>query len=70
MDIIAELTSRYSCANIINIDELTGYFNSVVENKMYAVLNEINNYNNSKNSVATVVKSIFSDLTIRINEKN
>ncbi|KAA6381615.1 MAG: hypothetical protein EZS28_022858 [Streblomastix strix] len=69
-DVIAELTSRYSCSNITNIDEFTGRFNSVVENKMFAVLNEMMNYNYSKKGVATVMKSIISDLTIRINEKN
>ncbi|KAA6398679.1 MAG: hypothetical protein EZS28_005793 [Streblomastix strix] len=69
-DVIAELTSLYSCPNITNIDEFIGRFNSVVENKMFAVLNEIMNYNGSKKGVATVMKSIISDLSIRINEKN
>ncbi|KAA6389154.1 MAG: hypothetical protein EZS28_015319 [Streblomastix strix] len=69
-DVIVELTSRYSCPNITNIDEFTGRFNSVVENKMFAVLNEMMNYKDSKKGVATVMKSIISDLTIRINEKN
>ncbi|KAA6375603.1 MAG: hypothetical protein EZS28_028869 [Streblomastix strix] len=52
------------------IDEFTGRFNSVVENKMFAVQNEMMNYNDSKKGVATVMKSIISDLTIRINERN
>ncbi|KAA6394594.1 MAG: hypothetical protein EZS28_009877 [Streblomastix strix] len=69
-DVIAELTSRYSCSNITNIDEFTGRFNSIVENKMFAVLNEMMNQNDSKKGVATVMKSIISDLTIRINEMN
>ncbi|KAA6384833.1 MAG: hypothetical protein EZS28_019640 [Streblomastix strix] len=69
-DVIAELTSRYSCSNITNIDEFTGRFNSVVENKMFAVLNEMMNYNESKKGIATVMKSIISDESIRINEKN
>ncbi|KAA6379290.1 MAG: hypothetical protein EZS28_025182, partial [Streblomastix strix] len=37
---------------------------------MFAVLNEMMNYNDSKKGVAIVMKSIISDLTIRINEKN
>jgi hypothetical protein len=37
---------------------------------MFAVLNEMMNYNESKKSVATVMKSIISDESIRINEKN
>ncbi|KAA6390846.1 MAG: hypothetical protein EZS28_013630 [Streblomastix strix] len=68
-DVIAELTNRYSCPNITNIDEFTGNFNSVVENKIFSVLIEMRNYD-SKKSVATVMKSIISDPTIRINEKN
>ncbi|KAA6366885.1 MAG: hypothetical protein EZS28_037588, partial [Streblomastix strix] len=69
-DVIAELTNRYSCPNITNIDEFTGDFNSVVENKMFSVLNEMRNYNDSKKGIATVMKSIISDESIRINEKN
>ncbi|KAA6380777.1 MAG: hypothetical protein EZS28_023693, partial [Streblomastix strix] len=69
-DVIAELTNRYSCPNITNIDEFTGKFNSVVENKMFSVLIEAMNYNDSKKGVATIMKSIISDQTIRINEKN
>ncbi|KAA6362048.1 MAG: hypothetical protein EZS28_042425, partial [Streblomastix strix] len=68
-DVIAEQTNRYNCPNITNIDEFTGNFNSVVENKMFSVLNEMTNYD-SKKSVATVMKSIISYPTIRINEKN
>ncbi|KAA6354370.1 MAG: hypothetical protein EZS28_050103 [Streblomastix strix] len=69
-DVIAELLNRYSCPNITNIDEFTGKFNSVVENKMFAVHDEMMNYNDSRKGIATVMKSIISDQTIRINEKN
>ncbi|KAA6392422.1 MAG: hypothetical protein EZS28_012054 [Streblomastix strix] len=68
-DVIAELTNRYGCPNITNIDKFTGNFNSVVENKMFSVLIVMRNYY-SKKSVATVMKSIISYPTIRINEKN
>ncbi|KAA6356010.1 MAG: hypothetical protein EZS28_048463 [Streblomastix strix] len=37
---------------------------------MFSVLNEIRNYNNSKKGIATIIKSIISDESIRINEKN
>ncbi|KAA6368749.1 MAG: hypothetical protein EZS28_035724 [Streblomastix strix] len=69
-DVIAELTNRYSCPNITNIDEFTGDFNSVVENKMFSVLNEMRNYNDSKKGIVTVMISIISDEFIRLNEKN
>ncbi|KAA6394770.1 MAG: hypothetical protein EZS28_009699, partial [Streblomastix strix] len=68
-DMIAELTNRYSCPNITNIDKFTGNFNSVVENKMLSVLNEMRNYDIKKN-VVTVKKSIISDQIIIINKKN
>ncbi|KAA6403762.1 MAG: hypothetical protein EZS28_000718 [Streblomastix strix] len=69
-DVIAELINRFSCPNITNIEEFTGDFNSVVENKMFAVLNEIRNYNDFKKGIATVMKSIISDQSIIIIEKN
>ncbi|KAA6396600.1 MAG: hypothetical protein EZS28_007875 [Streblomastix strix] len=69
-DEIVELTRRHSCPNILNMDEFTGRFNSVVENKIFAVLNEIMNYNDSKKRVATVIKLIIQDKTIRFNKKS
>ncbi|KAA6382391.1 MAG: hypothetical protein EZS28_022082 [Streblomastix strix] len=68
-DVIAELTNRYSCPNITNTEEFTGNFNSVVENKMFSVLNELRNYD-TKKGLATIMKSVISDEYIRINEKN
>ncbi|KAA6371511.1 MAG: hypothetical protein EZS28_032963, partial [Streblomastix strix] len=47
-----------------------GTFNSVVENVMFAVLNEMMNYNESKKGTAQAMKTIITDKTIRINEKN
>ncbi|KAA6381613.1 MAG: hypothetical protein EZS28_022861 [Streblomastix strix] len=52
------------------IDEFTGTFNSVVENVMFAVLNEIMNYNESKKDTAQAMKTTITDKTLRINEKN
>ncbi|KAA6374239.1 MAG: hypothetical protein EZS28_030232 [Streblomastix strix] len=70
IDVIAEPASRYSYVNIRSIDEFSGKFISIVENKMFAVTNDMMIYKESKNVVATVMHSIISDLTIRINEKN
>ncbi|KAA6394713.1 MAG: hypothetical protein EZS28_009761 [Streblomastix strix] len=69
-DVNAELTNRYCCRNITNTDEFTGDFNSVVENQIFALLNEMRNYNDSKKGIVTVTKSIISDESIRIIEKN
>ncbi|KAA6377691.1 MAG: hypothetical protein EZS28_026784 [Streblomastix strix] len=69
-DVIAEMFSRYSQPNISTIDEFTGKLNSVVENVMFAVLNEMMNYNESKKCTVQVMKMIVNDQTIGINEKN
>ncbi|KAA6390828.1 MAG: hypothetical protein EZS28_013636, partial [Streblomastix strix] len=69
-DAISEIFSRYSQPNISTIEEFTGTFNSVVENVMFAVLNEMMNYNETKKGTAQAMKTIITDKTIRINEKN
>lgn len=61
---IVEHASRYSCANITNIDEFTGKFNLAVENITFAELYEMINYNYSNQRIATVIVIIISDLTI------
>ncbi|KAA6387184.1 MAG: hypothetical protein EZS28_017290 [Streblomastix strix] len=50
-DAISEMFSRYSQPNISTIEEFTETFNSVVENVMFAVLNEKMNYNESKKAI-------------------
>ncbi|KAA6380469.1 MAG: hypothetical protein EZS28_024002 [Streblomastix strix] len=67
---ISEMFSLYCQPNISTIEEFTGTFNSVVENVMFAVLNEMRNFNESKKGTAQAMKTIITDKTIRINEKN
>ncbi|KAA6355406.1 MAG: hypothetical protein EZS28_049067 [Streblomastix strix] len=69
-DAISEMFSRYCQPNISTIEEFTGTFNSVIENVMFAVLNEMMNYYESKKGTAHAMKTIITDKTIRINEKN
>ncbi|KAA6362721.1 MAG: hypothetical protein EZS28_041751, partial [Streblomastix strix] len=69
-DAISEMFSGYSQPNISTIEEFTGTFNSVVENVTFAVLNEMMNYNESKKGTAQAMKTIITDKTIRISEKN
>ncbi|KAA6401016.1 MAG: hypothetical protein EZS28_003455 [Streblomastix strix] len=69
-DAISEMFSRYGQPNISMIEEFTGTFNSVVENVMFAVQNEMMNYNESKKGTAQEMKTINTDKTIRIYEKN
>lgn len=69
-DVLCELTSGYSEKNITDIAELTGNFNSVVENKMLVILNELRNFGEDRMVNFNSLKSIITDDTIRINEKN
>jgi len=69
-DIISELMAGYSCKNVTDINELTGNFNSVVENKMLIVLNELKNNGEDRMVNFNALKSVITDDTIRINEKN
>ena len=69
-DVISELLAGYSCKNVTDISELTGNFNSIVENKMLIVLNEVKNCGDDRMANFNALKSIITDDTIRINEKN
>ena len=69
-DILSEMLSGYSENNINQIGELTGNFNSVVESKMLLVLNELKNVGEDRLANFDTLKSIITDKTIRINEKN
>lgn len=67
---LSELLSGYSASNITDIDELVGSFNSVIENKMLIVANELRNFGRARLSNHDSLKSIITDTDIRINEKN
>ena len=69
-DVISELLAGYSCKNVTEISELTGNFNSIVENQMFIVLNELKNCGDDRMANFNSLKSIITDNTIRINEKN
>ena len=69
-DVICELLSGYSENNVNQIGELTGNFNSVIESKMLLVLNELKNVGEDRLANFDTLKSIITDKTIRINEKN
>jgi hypothetical protein len=69
-DIIAELTSGYSASNINKMDEVTGNFNAVLLSKVFLVLNEIKNVGEEKNANYDNLKSIITDPSYTINEKN
>ncbi|KAH7830960.1 putative Poxvirus D5 protein [Monocercomonoides exilis] len=69
-NVFAELLEGYSCPNVTEIAELTGQFNSIVEGKMLIALNELKNVGDDRTADFDALKSIITDSTIRINEKN
>ena len=69
-DTICEMLSGYSASNVTEIAELTGTFNSVVENKMLIILNELKNCGDDRGANFNSLKSIITESDIRINEKN
>ena len=69
-DTICEMLAGYSASNVTDISELTGTFNSVVENKMLIVLNELKNCGDERGANFNSLKSIITENDIRINEKN
>lgn len=68
-DTFGELLAGYFESNITEIDHLTGTFNSVIENKMLIVCNEMRNVGTSRLTNFDTLKSIISDSRIYINEK-
>ncbi|KAH7816428.1 putative Poxvirus D5 protein [Monocercomonoides exilis] len=69
-NVLVELLAGYSYPNVTEIAELTGQFHSIVEGKMLIVLNELKNVGDDRTANFDALKSIITDSTIRINEKN
>ncbi|KAA6371642.1 MAG: hypothetical protein EZS28_032831, partial [Streblomastix strix] len=69
-DVLCELLSGYSIKNITDISEFTGQFNSVVENIILGIANELKNFGEARYSNMDALTSIITDDSIRINEKN
>lgn len=69
--IICKLFSDYALPNIANIDNIMGQFNSITENKMLVVLDEINgNKNNLNNKIIhTRLKNLITEYINIINRK-
>ena len=69
-DIICKLMARYANKNITNIENIVGKFNASLENKKLLVLNELQNIDTNKFLNSDALKSIITDDTININQKN
>jgi hypothetical protein len=57
-------------SNVTTIEELTGNFNSITENQMLIVLNELKNCGDDRLANFDSLKSLITDAPLRINEKN
>ncbi|MBR6907133.1 hypothetical protein IKN40_01135 [bacterium] len=68
-DIISTLLTRYAQANVTRLEELTGRFNTVLENCMFMVLNEMKTARDEYVQNIDALKSIITDPTYRIEEK-
>ena len=71
-DVLCDLMNRYSERNITKMEELTGKFNAVLENKMLIVVNELKGSYEGDVSISSdfnELKSIITDKQVRINEK-
>ena len=69
-DILSELLAGYSVKNMTDISHITGKFNSALEHKMLIVLNEVKNCGEDRMANFDALKSLITDDTFRINEKN
>ena len=69
-DILCELLAGYSEKNVTDISHITGKFNSALEHKMMVILNELKNCGEDRLANFDSLKSLLTDNTYRINEKN
>jgi hypothetical protein len=68
-DVIAELLAGYSAKNVTKLEDITGTFNSIVENKRLIVCNELKPADNSKLD-GDALKSVATDNTLTLNAKH
>ena len=68
-DIISELLTGYSCSNLTRIEDITGQFNKIIENKMFMVLNEMRTAKDKYIQEMDSLKSIITDPEVVIGEK-
>ena len=69
-DILCDLLNRYSNRNITNIDHIIGKFNTSIENMKLIVCNELSSAETNKYLNSDSLKSVITEKTITIEEKN
>lgn len=68
-NVLCELLAGYSCKNITDISQLTGKFNTMIENKMLLVCNELRNCGDDRLANFDTLKTLITDYPIVYNEK-
>ena len=66
---LTRLFDGYVNANITNMDELTGQFNTAIEGVMLCVCNELKNVGEERSANFDCLKSVVTEYDIRYNEK-
>jgi hypothetical protein len=68
-DVISKLFGRYCISKENNISNIIGRFNSIIENKILIICNELQNIDNAKLLDTSGLKSLISDNEINIESK-
>ena len=69
-DIVCQLMARYANNNITNIEDIVGKFNASLENKKLIIINELMSVDMNKQLNSDALKSVITDKTVNINQKN
>jgi hypothetical protein len=68
-DVISKLFGRYCISNENNINNIIGRFNSIIENKILIICNELQSIDNAKHLNTDGLKSLITDNEINIESK-
>jgi hypothetical protein len=66
---LSKLFGKYALDNVTKIEDITGKFNTIIENKVFVVCNEMQSSENSKFLLGDTLKSIITEYTINYESK-
>ena len=69
-NVLCDLMKKYSNRNLTNIDNIVGKFNASIENKMLIICNELSSAESNKYLNSDALKSVITENTVDINQKN
>ncbi|KAA6384943.1 MAG: hypothetical protein EZS28_019531 [Streblomastix strix] len=68
-DVLSELVSGYSLRNITSLTLVTGQFNSILNNRVFIMLNELTTFSSSIGHEVDKLKQLITDPTLEIRTK-